>query len=143
VLLTDHSRLADALERWLQRTRLEKAVVARQGGLSRGTLYYILDGSPAEPDTLRKVARGLATDPFSKAFDPHLYADAIEELFAAAGYALPPNEVVRISLEDEVERLVRNRATAEQIVKVLEKFPELSTDKRTLLMAAIRNAMAD
>lgn len=142
-MLTDHSRLADALQRWLERTRLEKAAVARQGGLSRGTLYSILDGSPAEPDTLRKIARGLATDPFTKAFNPHLYAEAVQDLFTAAGYELPPNEIVRISLEDEVERLVRSRADADQIARALKRFPNLSPSKRQLLMAAVRTAIEE
>jgi hypothetical protein len=141
VSVTVRKTLAEALDGWIADQRLRVADVARSGGLSRQTVYNIRDGELVSPETVRKLARGVATDPRTGVLDRSLYGMALSELFLAAGFKPPEDEVVTVSLEDQITRLVGRRATAEQIARALELYPELSQDKRTLLMAAIRNAI--
>lgn len=131
--------LADVLDQWLADQRLSIAELARMAGVGRPTIYKMRSGERPSVETLRKIARGLATTPRSGQFDADAYSLAARDLFAAAGYEQPP-EVHTVPVEEEIARMVKSRATAEQIVEVLRRYPSLNRDKRLLLEAAIRIA---
>lgn len=83
------SEIATVLQRWMRRERLKPHEVARASGLSRAHVGLIAHGRVARPgpDTLRRLATGLATDPYDGAVDANKRASALADLSVAAGYA--------------------------------------------------------
>jgi transcriptional regulator with XRE-family HTH domain len=68
--------VAAVLAELLQKERLTAGKLARLSGLSRATPYGILRGrSKGDPTTLQKIARGLATDPYSGKLDQAKYIE--------------------------------------------------------------------
>lgn len=92
VLLAGQTRLAEELERWIQRQRVSYAHVARFSGVSPNTLSYVRTGSgrKIQQETLRKIAHGLATDPYSHEIDAVVYRAAWTDLAAATGHPHEP-----------------------------------------------------
>jgi transcriptional regulator with XRE-family HTH domain len=73
--------------------RLNLAELARQANVSRATLYYIRDGRTPTPETIRQIARGLATDPFdTDVIDGALETRFYGELMAAAHFGSTSND---------------------------------------------------
>lgn len=94
-VMVEKSRLADVLERWQQEQRLEWSQLARMAGISRGTINNIRHGNAVHSDSLRKLAKGLATHPNTGAFDPSVHTRALRDLFEAGGFIVAPEYPAR------------------------------------------------
>jgi transcriptional regulator with XRE-family HTH domain len=83
------AEVATVLQRWMRSERLRPHEVAKASGLSRAHVGLILHGRVARPgpDTLRRLATGVATDPYDRTVDADKRASALAELSIAAGYA--------------------------------------------------------
>ena len=103
------------------------------GDLERG------QGGFPSPLTLRSIAKGLATDAFlEQGYDP-IRADACyRQLMDAAGYlgGLPVDAPPKRTDEDDVvgylTRKTSDLAVAELLVRVAEKWPELSAEDQVV-----------
>lgn len=120
--MAEQSTLAEVLERWRVEQKLEWVQLARLAGVSRGTLNNLRLGKTANSDTLRKIARGLATHPYTGAFDAVVHRRALYEMFDAAGLVAADEhprpdlrtsvmEVVGPTRADQVDGIVRDLAT--------------------------------
>jgi transcriptional regulator with XRE-family HTH domain len=94
-VMAGKSLLADVLERWQQEQRLDWSQLARMAGISRGTINNIRQGNSVTSDSLRKLAKGLATHPNTGAFDPKTHTRALRELFEAGGFIVTPEYPAR------------------------------------------------
>lgn len=121
-VMADKSALAVVLERWQSEQRLEWSELARMAGVSRGTLNNIRKGAGVNSDSLRKIAKGLATHPNTGAFDRLTHDRALRELFQARGFIVSPEypradlrttvaEIVGPARADQVDGIVRELAT--------------------------------
>jgi transcriptional regulator with XRE-family HTH domain len=83
------TEIAMALQRWMRRERLRPHQVAKASGLSRAHVGLILHDRVVRPgpDTLRRLATGLATDPYDGSLDADKRAQALADLSIAASYA--------------------------------------------------------
>jgi transcriptional regulator with XRE-family HTH domain len=82
-------RLAEAFVAWQRRRNLSLAHIARHGKVARNTLEYLRKGTAREISrpTLRKIANGLATEPYPPYPRDASMADQIyRDLHRAAGY---------------------------------------------------------
>lgn len=131
--------LAECVQSWMQRQRLEKAELARLSGIGRNTLYRILEGMPAQPDTLRKIAKGVATDPHSGEVDAAVRQDVLKDFSDATGFDLidlapPPSLEAAIRSEG-----VRSPRQAAKLAAFLRKYPNMTPNQRKLVDALIDN----
>lgn len=126
----------------MDRQRVTVSHVAHHGNLSRNTIYLIQQGTTTDPspDTLRKIARGLATNARTGKFERSTYVEALRDLAAIAGRvalseeasAIPP-----VDLEAEIALVVGSRRRADVLAKFLRRYPALSPDQRTLVDALL------
>ena len=142
ILMAEATALGAQLDRWIKRQRLSVAELCRLSGMSRRTIYNIGDGASVTSETLRKIARGLATDPHTGELDRRTHSEALRDLLAAGGF--PPDDApAGPNFEDEILRRVRNGATASDLAELLDRWPGLSPARRQLVEAAIRAALED
>lgn len=137
----DKTALADALDVWMKRQRLQPAALARLAGVSRPTVYAALRGDRISGDSLRAIARGLATDPFSGELDPAVYAEALRELAEVGSH---PDLAVDVPMPD-LEALIRaegvkSPAKARALAEFIRKYPSMTPDQRRLVDALIDHA---
>lgn len=92
--MAERTLLAERLDGWRRKQRVEWTHVSRSSGVGRNTIYNALDGGTPGTDTLRKIARGLATDPHGGDLDRLAYVEIVSSLFEAAGYDVPPDAAV-------------------------------------------------
>lgn len=135
MLVAERTLLGEVLERWLHRQRVTVAHVVRQGGLSRNTVWLIQQGTTASPEleTLRKLARGLATDPFSVEFDAQVYTDALRELAAAAGFPDPTADLPEPDLESALRSTGLDRQEAAFWADIHRRYPNATPDQKRML----------
>lgn len=135
MLVAERTRLGDTLERWLQRQRVTKAHVSKHGGVSTNTIWLIEQGTTTRPEmeTLRKIARGLATDPFDGTVDPQAFADAWRQLAAAAGLPEPASEMPAPDLESVLRSTGLSRQEAAFWADIHRRYPNATPDQKRML----------
>lgn len=141
--VAERADLAGVLNGWVERSRLDKAVLARLAGIGRDTLYRVLRGMPAQPDTLRKLARGLATDPFSGEVDQAVRYEALRDFAQVTGFELmeddtPPSLEAAIRAEG-----VKSPRKAARLAAFVRKYPNMSTNQLRLVDALLDNLEED
>lgn len=143
MLVAERTDLAEALDGWRRKQRVEWTHVSRVSGVSRNTIYNALDGGRPTSDALRKVARGLATDPHSGELDRIVFEEIVRDLFGIAGFDVPVDAGTVLSFEDEILKRVKRRDDSRTVREVLDNWDELSTADREMLLAAFRAALQD
>lgn len=139
MLVAERTRLADTVDRWLQRQRVSKVHLTKFGGISANTLWLIQQGTTTSPEmeTLRKIAKGLATDPYSKDMDREVYLEAWRDLAAAAGHPDPTQEIPPADLDSEIRAIIPNRRRAAAIAEFVRRYPDMTPDQRRMVDAVI------
>lgn len=138
MLVAEQTRLAEAIERWLQRQRLTVAHVVRYGGLSRNTVWLIQQGTTASPEmeTLRKLARGLATDPYgTHEVDTNVYREAWRDLALSCGFPDPTIEDAPPSMEASIRTVAKPSGSAESWAEFIRDHSEATPDQIRMLRA--------
>lgn len=138
MLVAERSRLGEAVDRWLQRQRVTKAHVSKHGGVSTNTIWLIQQGTTSSPEleTLRKIARGLATDPFSRELDRLVYADALRDLALSCGFPDPTlEESPPPSMEASIRTVARPRGAAESWAEFIRDHSDATPDQIRMLRA--------
>ena len=137
-LLAESLTLAETVQRWLRRQRLDVAQVARLGGLSRPTVHKVMRGDRVSGDSLRGIAKGLASDPYTREMDPSIYAEALRELAEAADMPHLLHEApAPPTLEDQIGRVVRNPDRAALLADFVRHYPNMTPDQRKLVDALL------
>lgn len=94
------SALSGALRAHMREQRAKPAYLARVGGLAPNTIVLILRGTTGrpKPETLRRLALALATDPYTGEVDRPYLERALGDLQTAAGYIAVGADVRRAVL---------------------------------------------
>lgn len=137
LLVAERADLADVVKTWMERRRLDRVELARLSGIARNTLYRILEGMAAQPETLRKIAKGLATDPHTDEIDSGIRLLALRDFAQVAGIDLaddapPPTLEQAIRAEG-----IQSPRQAAKLAAFLRRYPNMSTDQRRLVDALI------
>lgn len=132
------TQVGDLLAQLRGRAGLSRRDLAELARISDGTIKLIEYGATEQPspDTLRRIADGLATNRATARVDADSAAELYGELMAAAGYAVtatPPYG----GLEGEIGQLVRSKDRAAALAAFVRKYPNLSPDERRLVDALI------
>lgn len=130
VVCMAETALSTALTGWMQKQHLNPTEVADLSGLSRRTVYNLLDGSRAEVKTLWKLASALATHPHTRVRDEIVYGEVFPDLLVAGGYPADIARIVRIDLEDELTHRLRDSERARQTLAFLDAYPTLPIAQR-------------
>jgi hypothetical protein len=71
VVVAERVRLWDTIDAWMARQRVKQADIIKHGGVAGNTLWLIQQGTTTRPETetVRKIARGLASDPRTGVLD--------------------------------------------------------------------------
>jgi len=139
VLVGEQTRLGGVLDAWLRRQ--PPAHVAKRGKVSRNTIWLIQQGTTTTPEveTLRKIARGLAADPYTGEIERTAYLAAWRDLAAAANLPDPTTDVPPATLESGVRAVVADQRRADALAAFVRKYPNMSPDQRKLVDALIDN----
>lgn len=138
ILLAERLSLADVLQTWMRRQRLRPVDLVRLSGLSRPTVYEARDGGRVSAETVRLLARALATDPYDGEVNAALHAEALRELAEAANYphllseAPPPPD-----LDSEIRAIIPNRTRAAAIAEFVRRYPNMTPDQRRMVDALV------
>ena len=139
VAVAERVELADVVREWMDRQRLDRVELAKLSGIARNTLYRILEGMAAQPETVRKIARGVATDPRTGDIDSTVRAAALRDFARVtdidlAEEAPPPTLESAIRAEG-----VKSPRQAAKLAAFLRKYPNMSANQRRLVDALIDN----
>lgn len=140
MVVAEQTRLASVLEDWLSRQRVPVAHLTRVAKVSANTVWLIQQGTTTRPEiqTLRKIARGLATDPKDGSFDQAVYDEALRDLAEAAGMGGELDDVPPPTLESMIRSEgVKSPMKAAKLAAFLRKYPAMSADQRRLVDALI------
>ena len=133
--------LADLLILLRRRARMSQRALSRASGISYtqiGDMERGQGGQPA-PQTLRSLARGLATDALDLTDVDQTKADAdYAQLMQAAGYLRGLGASTRDGADEAaVMRFLTSRSgdpqIAEQLVKLARRYPELSPETQIVV----------
>lgn len=130
--------LAIVLSRWIRRERLRPQDIERASGISRNHLWLMTHGKVTRPtpETLRRLALALATDPHDLAVVDRLKRDeALHELSRAAGYADLTADVDEGELVRAVLALVGNQQSTEFWIEMMRTHGAVSPTLQNLLRA--------
>lgn len=133
MLVAEQTRLASILEDWLQRQRVPVAHLTRVAKVSANTVWLIQQGTTTKPEiqTLRKIARGLATDPVDRSFDQAVFAEALHELSDAAGLLDEIDEVPAPTLEGMIRAEgVKSPKRAAALAAFVRKYQNMDAKQR-------------
>lgn len=126
MLVAEQTRLGAVLDDWINRQRVPVAHLARHGGVSANTIWLIQNGTTTRPEiqTLRKIAKGLATDPSDQTFDQAVFERSLKELAAAADRVAEIDDVPSPTLEAMIRASgVKSRRQAERLAAFIRKSP--------------------
>lgn len=132
------SGLASVLSRWIRRERLRPADIERAAGVTRAHLWLITTGKVSRPmpETLRKIAQGLATDPDTGEVDRLKRDQALMELSAAAGYP-ETGDADADELAHAIRAVVGNQQLTEFWCTVIAAYPTLTPTHQQVLRAVL------
>lgn len=140
--MAEHAEpLAIVLSRWIRRERLRPADIAAASGISRAHLWLMTSGKVTRPtpETLRRLALGLATDPDTGEVDRLKRDAALAELSRAAGYPDLAEDVDEGDVVRAVRSLVGNQQAAEFWIGMMRKHGAVSPTLQQMLMAIADN----
>jgi transcriptional regulator with XRE-family HTH domain len=129
---TSGRHLATAFEVWRREKRVSYAHVVRQSGVARNTIDRIRDGATHLPerDTLRRLAKGLAADPYPPYDQDHdLEGRITREFFAICGYSPLDDTTAGELLETALRAAVSSPARARAWVRAIERLAGLDVDE--------------
>lgn len=131
--------LATVLKRWMRRERLRPNEVAGLAGISRAHLWLMLNGRVARPtpETLRKLARALASDPHERTVDRLKRDEALRELALVAGYPDLADRADAGELIRAIMAVVGNPQAAEFWAEMIAAHPTLSPTLQNMIRAVI------
>src|SRR4051812_49329673 len=120
--------LASVLSRWIRQERLRPADIERASGITRAHLWLMTSGkvSRPTPETLRKLARALATDPHTGERDRVKAELALRELSEAAGYPELGTDPDASDLAAALRAAVGNQQVADFWREMVGRYPEIS-----------------
>lgn len=131
--------LAIVLSRWIRRERLRPGDIERAAGISRNHLWLMTHGRVTRPtpETLRKLALALATDPDTGAVDRPKRDEALAELSRAAGYPDLSEDVDEGDLVRAIRARVGNQQATEFWVELIEAQRAISPTLQQVIRIAI------
>lgn len=134
------SRVGDELAQLRDRAGLSRRILSDLAGLSPGTIQLIENGetSQPEPDTLRRLSVGLATNRATGRVDEAVAREIYDGMMAAAGY-VPVTDDNAPTLESAIGNVVRSPRQAQRLAAFLRKYPNMSTSRRRLVDALLDN----
>lgn len=137
--MAERTRLGDTLEKLIQDQRVSIAHIVKYGEISRNTIWLIQQGvtTTPEPETLRKIARGLATDPHSAQFDRPVYITCLRTLCEGAGMRDLTADIPPCDLETEIRAVVGNRDDASALTLFVRRFPNMTAGERKLVNSVL------
>ncbi len=133
--MAEQTRLGDVLTSWIQRQRVTLKHISDVGGVSRNTIDLLKKGTTTEPspETLRKISKGLATDPHTGDFDRRVYVDSLREFSDGAGLPDLTIDFPPCDLESEIRSLIKDRKRASVFAAVLRRYETLTPGQRRLV----------
>jgi transcriptional regulator with XRE-family HTH domain len=131
--------LATVLTRWIRRERLRPADIERACGVSRAHLWLMTSGKVPRPtpETLRKLALGLATDPDTRVVDRLKRDHALGELSVAAGYPDFRTDADAGDLIVALRAASANHQVAEFWREMVERYPDLSPTHQQIVRSVL------
>jgi transcriptional regulator with XRE-family HTH domain len=131
--------LATVLTRWIRRERLRPYDIERASGITRAHLWLMTHGRVKRPtpETLRKLAKALASDPETGEVDRLKRNEALREMSAAVGYADPGSSADRDDLVRVVGAVVGNQQVTEFWCELISEHPDVSPTLQYLIRAVI------
>lgn len=127
--------LAIVLSRWIKRERLRPQDIERAVDISRNHLWLMTHGkvSRPTPETLRKLALALATDPNDGTVDRLKRDEALRELSQAAGYPHLAEDLDAGDLARAVQALVGNQQATGFWVELISTHRDISPTLQHLI----------
>jgi len=121
--------LATVLSRWIRRRRLTQVQVSAASGVTRSYISSLVNGhvSRCSAETLRRLARGVATEPAvddtPERFDQLEYEQALREMAAASGFSDLTHEPDRGALVRAIQGMGSNLQAADFWRAMIEAHP--------------------
>lgn len=132
------TRLGTLLTEWIDRRRLTPTTLADLAGVTRRTVYNVLDTGRASVQTVWKLACALAIDPYTSRPNEIDYAKIFPALLDAAGYPSEIARVIRVDLGDELTSRLRDPEKTQQLLDFLDNYASLPPDEREWFDRALR-----
>jgi transcriptional regulator with XRE-family HTH domain len=134
------TRLGDTLSKLRTNAGLSRKALGELAGISPGTIKLIEYGDTEnpEPETLVRLANGLATNRALNRVDAQTATDVYTLLMTAAGYSLPP----QAPISGQSAPLPRKRTRAEARV-VFERVYSTSDEKAQALIDALLDHLGE
>lgn len=131
------------LKRWIHTMGTTPADLARRANLSRATVYTVLANRPVSPETLRKLAEGLARDDDQSPADPATVGVIQRELYRAGGFEnlLEPSQSdsrPSSDLIDQITRYVIDPILASRIAIIIRGWQHLESEDRSVIVSIIQ-----
>lgn len=123
-----------------ERAGLSRRVLAELSGISSGAMQLIEYGETVqpEPETLRRLSIGLATNRATGRVDEAAATELYESLMSAAGYAAGKDSA-GTTLESAISSVVQSPRQATRLAAFLRRYPNMSANQRRLVDALIDN----
>lgn len=120
--------LSAMLDRWMRRQRVRTEHLVRHGAVSRNTISRVRHDQTERPtvDTIRRIARALATDPYDRSIDYVAYVRASRDLLLAAGYDPADEESWIVGLEFSISAFLGDPVRGEALARFLRENPDLT-----------------
>lgn len=131
--------LAIVLSRWIRRERLRPGDIERAAGISRNHLWLMTHGKVTRPtpETLRKLAHAVATDPDTGAVDPLKRDEALRDFSRAAGYPDLSEDIDEGDLARAIRAAVGNQQATEFWVEMIRAHRDISPTVQQLIKTVI------
>ena len=133
-----------ALDDLMHQRRSNPTQLARDSAVSHATIYGIRNGRTPYPDTLERLAQGLARRA-DGSLDETAAQDNFAKLMQADGYAFvhlqgeaPPPDAVPPSLEEHLSETMRDPKSAEVFARTAREFSSMSAHQREAVLAVMR-----
>lgn len=135
----DEPSLATVLSRWIRRERLRPIDIHRAAGITRPHLWLLLNDRVArpEPETLRKLALAVATDPDTKAVDRLKRDEALRDFSRAAGYPASESDLDAGDLVRAIRAVVGNQQSTDFWCEMIKAHGDISPTLQQLIRTVI------
>jgi transcriptional regulator with XRE-family HTH domain len=120
-------RLGELIDAIMREERMSVAQLSRTSGLNPNTIQYIRKGATKTPKrtTLRRIARGLATDPATLELDMTKLTRYERQVTMAAGYADPELADAPSLLELLLRYRLNSRSRAVAVAELVQRCERL------------------